>query len=376
MTRAELLQRLEPYQGRDETIVASQDTGDIMQGMARWHKEYGRQYDAVSSFFLGKTPRETAANVFDFLKKNVTYQIDTDERQTLKTPAAILATGHGDCKHYALFAGGIFDSLTKTGQQRIPWAFRFASYRWYDETPQHVFVVIYPGTSREIWVDPVLGRFDQKKPYQHASDHKMALVGISGIHKSARISGIRDVLKKGKQVVLKVYAAPSRAAFLSLVSLNVFGLGSKILTVWTNNPASLRNWWEGLGGAIDALVKAATKGGTKRRILGPGASLGEVTVASVIVAAAPVLIAVIDLFKRNNIPTEDIEAAARGGLDVRARDAAMEIVDEDEAERVKAELIERRVTESGSQAPARGGIPTVALVAGGALVLLLVMRKR
>jgi len=372
MTREELLRRLEPYRGKAETLVASQDTGDIIHGMQRWHKQYSRQYDAVSSLFKGRTPRETAENVFSFLKRNVEYRIETDERQTLKTPAAIIATGHGDCKHYSLFAGGIFDSLTQTGQQRIPWAFRFASYKWYDETPQHVFIVLYPGTDREIWVDPVLSRFDQKKPYTHATDKKMALVGISGVKKDAQISGIKDVLKKGKQVVLKVAAAPSRAAFLGLVSLNVFGLGTKMLTVWRKNPASMRNWWEGLGGAIDALVKAAEKGGTKRRIL--GASVGDVTVASVIVAAAPVLTALIDLFRRNDIETGDIEAAARGGLDVRAKDAALEVVGPDAVDDARDELIERRIIDSAAPS-IRPGVPVAILVAGGALLILATRRK-
>lgn len=371
MTREELLRRLDPYRGNAETLVASQDTVDIMAGIARWHKQYRRQYDAVSSFFKGRTPRETGENIFRFLKRNVEYRIETDERQTLKTPAAILATGHGDCKHYALFASGILDSLAATGQQRIPWAFRFASYRWYDETPQHVFIVLFPGTNREIWLDPVLSRYDQKKPYTHATDKKMALVGISGVHTSAQISGIKDTLRKGKNVVLKVAAAPSRAAFLGLVSLNVFGLGTKMLAVWRKNPASMRNWWEGLGGAINALVKAAEKGATKKKILG---SIGSVE--AVVAAAAPVLVALIDLFKRNDIPSSDIEAAASGGLDFRAKEAALEIVEPGVEDEAKADLIERRVVDSGSPATGRAGMNVGVLVAGAAIVLLVAMRKK
>lgn len=370
MTAAEMLRRLEPYRGDERTIAAAQDTEDIIRGIERWHEKYRHQYDAVSSFFQGRTARETGEKIFRFLKGNVEYRIETDARQTLKTPAAILATGHGDCKHYALWAGGVLASLASTGRQRIPWSFRFASYRWYDETPQHVFIVLYPGTQREIWIDPVLSRFDQKKPYTHATDLQMALIGISGVSKSAQISGIKDILKKGKTVVLKVYAAPSRAAFLGLVALNVFGLASKLMTVWAKNPASLKNWWAGLGGEIDKLVKTAEKGAQKKRILGAVGSV-EGTIA----AAAPVLIAVIDLFRRNDIPAQDIEAAGRGGLDVRARAAALEEVEPEVIDQVRADLIERRVAEEAGTAETGRKVP-VALLVGGAAVLFMALRKR
>lgn len=372
--REELLRRLEPYRGEERTLVASQDTEDIIRGIDRWHRQYGHQYDAVSSFFAGRTARETGDRIFRFLKRYVEYRIETDARQTLKTPAAILATGHGDCKHYALFAGGVLDSLARTGQQRIPWSFRFASYRWYDETPQHVFVVLFPGTSREIWLDPVLARYDQKKPYTHATDTKMALVGISGVKKDAQIAGLKDFLKKGKTVVLKVAAAPSRAAFLGLVTLNVFGLGTKLWAVWQKNPASMKNWWAGLGGQIDKLVSAAEKGSKKRKILGD--TVGEVTVGSVIIAAAPVLTAVLDLLKKNNQEAGEIEAAARGGLDIRAREAMMEEVQPEVIDEARQELIERKVEESSGTPARRQAIGTGALVAAGALVFLLVSRRR
>jgi hypothetical protein len=158
----ELLRNLEPYRNIRQTIVENQGTGDIINGIQNWHKRYGHQYDAISKQFVGRTPRETRRNIFNFLKQNISYKIESENLQTLKTLAAIIAQGYGDCKHYALFIGGVLDSLTRQSIQRIPWAFRFASYSWFDETPGHVFVVMYPGTKNEIWIDPVLPAYDQK----------------------------------------------------------------------------------------------------------------------------------------------------------------------------------------------------------------------
>jgi len=142
------------------------------------------------------------------------------------------------------------------------------------------------------------------------------------------------------------------------------------MAVWKKNPAGMKNWWAGLGGEIDKLVKTAEKGATKKRILG---AVGSVEGA--IAAAAPVLIAVLDLFRRNDIPAQDIEAAGRGGLDVRARAAALEEVEPEVIDQVRADLIERRVAEEGATAETGRKVP-VALLVGGAAVLFLALRKR
>lgn len=373
MTRAELLGRLAPYRGNEKILVRQQDTADIMRGIAEWHKKYSSHYDGISAIFLGRDAKETARRVFDFLKGNVNYIIEGDDRQTLKTPAAIIAQGHGDCKHYSLFIGGILDSLARLGLQRTPWAFRFASYRWYDETPQHVFVVLNPGTRNEIWVDPVLSRFDQRKPYTHAIDKKMALVGISGVQAPAQISGLKDILKKGKKVVLKVYAAPSRGAFLGIVRLNVFGLANKLYTVWQKNPASLKNWWAKFGGEINKLTDVIEAGRKKPRIDRAPASAAvgiDPGTATVIAAAAPILSQLIGLFQKNNLPTSDIQAAAEFELNRRAQNAAgWELVPEEISEG-RADAVRQELTDQTGR-PVPWGI-----IAAGGLLLFFAVRKK
>jgi len=371
MNPAELLGRLEPYRGEERTLVPHQDTSDIMDGMARWHKKYRHHYDAIAGQFLGRTERETAKNVYEFLKRHVSYIIESDAKQTLKTPAAIIATGHGDCKHYALFTAGILDALATLGLQRTPWAFRFASYKWYDETPQHVFVVLNPGTKREIWVDPVLSRFDQRKPYTHAIDNRMALVGISGVNAPAQVAGLKDLFQKGKQVVLKVYAAPSRAAFLGIVRLNVFGLANKLYTIWQNNPASLKNWWAGLGGEINKLTDVIEAGRKKPRV-DPGSvgkSVGiDPGTAAVIAAAAPVMTALIGLFQQNNLDASDIRAAAEYEMNQRAQNAA--------GWEIAPEVIDdRRADSITNQMQAREGGTNWALIGAAGLAIILLLRK-
>ena len=73
-------------------------------------------------------------------------------------------------------------SLNRKGIFKVPLAYRFASYRYDTREPQHVFAVLYPGTKNEVWVDPVLNKFDQRKEPVFIKDKKikMALIAMSG----------------------------------------------------------------------------------------------------------------------------------------------------------------------------------------------------
>ena len=163
MDAATLMGRLGPFQNRREMLTAEQSTGDIIDAILEAHRRHAGDYSKISSFFNAGSRRATARKIFNFLKNNIRYVIEPGSKQTVKSPAAILATGYGDCKHYSLFAGGVLQNLG------IPFAYRFASYKLFDKQPQHVFVVVNPGTSNEIWIDPVVGDFDYKKPYSYAT---------------------------------------------------------------------------------------------------------------------------------------------------------------------------------------------------------------
>ena len=63
-------------------------------------------------------------------------------------------------------------SLNRKGIFKVPLAYRFASYRYDTREPQHVFAVLYPGTKNEVWVDPVLNKFDQRKEPVFIKDKK------------------------------------------------------------------------------------------------------------------------------------------------------------------------------------------------------------
>ena len=178
-----VLQKLAPFTNFKKVLIDDQNTSDIIQGILDNHENYQNEYDKISEMFIGDNEVETAKNVFNFLKNYVPYYIEPIEKQTLRSPSAIVCMKQGaDCKSYASFINGVMSSLNRKGIFRVPMAYRFASYRYDTKEPQHVFAVLYPGTKNEVWVDPVLAKFDQRKEPVFIKDKKikMALIAMSG----------------------------------------------------------------------------------------------------------------------------------------------------------------------------------------------------
>jgi hypothetical protein len=368
MNTGAILSALPPYKAKVVTLEKNQDTDDIVRGMLSYHKKYAEDYDRIGPLFMGSTPRQTLRNVFSYLKNNVRYVIEPESRQTLKSPAAIVATGQttgSDCKNYSLFIAGVLDAINRTGKQKIPFAFRFASYKWYDEQPQHVFIVAFPGTKQETWIDPVLPQFDQRKQYNHATDKKMALVGISGTGKSAQMAGLKDIFGKVKNAVLTVAAAPARLAFLTMVKNNVFALADKFGSVNNSNPADVQKWWQSQGGDYNKFLDAINNGyGRPFKI---ELSVETASVAPII-PASPILVQATKFLKNYGVNVSAIEGAANAGINARANDASA--IYEQQADRDQAAY------NYGQDAVTTQRIPTAAIVGGAALLAYILLKKK
>jgi hypothetical protein len=203
--------KLTPFQGRQDIIINDQSVGDIMQNLLKTHNVYKSEYDKIAGNFERNGTENTARGIYNFIKTNIPYKIESDNRQLLKSPSAILYTANSigsDCKNYSLFTGGILDALNRRGK-RINWCYRFASYKMNDKLPHHVFVVINPGTSNEIWVDAVLPQFNYKKQYNYKVDkNPMALISMAGLE----YESIGAPKRKEKKAAAKAAAPAKKAA--------------------------------------------------------------------------------------------------------------------------------------------------------------------
>ncbi len=231
INRSTLLTKLKPYVGNATVLKYDQGTNDIIKELLNSHLEYQKEYDRIYPYFMGRNVLETCKNIFNFLKQNVTYDIEPGSRQTLKSPASILAQGYGDCKQYSQFIGGILDAI-KRNKGGAEWCYRFASYNP-EKQIQHVFVVALDKQGNEIWIDPVLKTFNQRKEYTYKVDKKpMALYKISGTNDQVGkfLPGLKKLsLKNVAKAVKKVVKVVAPIASIVVPAGLATKVGGKIL---------------------------------------------------------------------------------------------------------------------------------------------------
>lgn len=377
-----LLSRLSGFTGSKLILKKDQEVKDIIGAMMQAHKIYASDYDKISGAFYYPSGKKIALTIFNFLKNNVKYKIEPDSEQRIMSPAAILTLSANDCKNYALFVGGILDSLKRQGKLKGNVIYRFASYKLLDEIPHHVFCV-YELNGTEYWIDPVLPDFNNRKQYFHKLDRNtMALYSVSGIgqtkrqaKKAAKAAAPAEPKKK-KRIVVKIALAPARTPFLLLVGLNFAGLATKLKAAIDRDANKTKNWWEGLGGNMNALLKKVEQGAKKKRILGIGAAPAAAPVA--VAAAAPILIKLAEFLKSIGIDPQELAAAGKQIVANKVKQAVnQQIQKSDRAAQKQDELKEEIVNDAqnASQGTGSGTNYLPLLLVGGGILLFMSKSK-
>jgi len=396
---AGLLDKLPPFQNKRQVVVFNQSVGDIMQGILQTHSKYTKEYDILAPRFAARSAEKIARNVYDYLKAHTYYVVESDNRQTLRSPAAILALGANpkvglDCKSYALFIAGILSAFQRKGM-KINWCYRFASYRLTDKLPHHVFVVLNPGSDNEIFVDPVLPTFNNRKIYFYKIDRKpMALVAIAGVGRVKRTKSekvarrkalkakIKNSIKKAGKIVLKFNpaTAAARNSFLLLVKLNVFNLGRKLYQMQKVSEKKLKSFWEKIGGNYRTLSIAIGQGAKQQpQLSGIGFAPA---VPAALAAATPIILKIKTILEESGIDTKDIGKKAKelvaAAIEKKIEAKANAVANSEEGEQTQdSEYNDMNLPDSETQAlsaedePTEGGdeiagIPKNTLLIGGA----------
>lgn len=165
-----------------DTIINRQGkTKDIMQAVIDCYNSDYAQVQELADNLPGNDTLSRCRAVFDFVDKNIKYQIDPLQKQWIRTPARLWSDGEGDCKSFSIF---ICSCLRCMG---IPHLFRFAAYEG-NSDPTHVYAVAIDESGKEIIVDPVYrdenGKavFNKECPYTKKIDMK-------GTTEISRLSG-------------------------------------------------------------------------------------------------------------------------------------------------------------------------------------------
>lgn len=180
--KSELLQQLKPYSGRKVLVTTKQSTNDIIKELLKAHSENASEYDKICDQFWTGNEKRTLRKIFDYCKKNIRYEVEPDELQTVKSPSAIIAQGKGDCKHYASFCNGLISAINRKYGTNMNNVFRFAGYNIGATEPQHVYCAVRLSDDKTtIILDPVLETYNNEKPATFIKDKEAMLYRISGM---------------------------------------------------------------------------------------------------------------------------------------------------------------------------------------------------
>jgi organic hydroperoxide reductase OsmC/OhrA len=392
MQRNLLLGRLKPFGGNSKMLVRDQQVPDIISAMLSAHKMYASEYDKISKDFYTGDGVQTAKKLFDFLKKNVSYKIESDKQQRIMSPSAILSLGKNDCKNYALFIMGVQDSLKRKGLIDNKIYYRFASYKLLDEIPHHVFAVIQDRNGNEFFVDPVLSKFNERKTYYHKIDKipSMPLYSVSGIGQAKRKTTAKAVApaqpKEKKKIVLKIALAPARGSFLLLVGLNFMGLATKLKTAFANRADETQNWWKNLGGNPNELLRKTEQGAKKKRIAAADvefSSEGQIGVlatgtAAAAATAAPILIKLAEFLSKLGIDVKEVSEVGKRVLAKQVKNVVEKRLESDaKIEQASQDEIDRIVNQvDNTNADGSKKMNYLPIVIGGAVIIYLISRKK
>lgn len=408
-----LLGRLKTFGGNSKMLVRDQQVPDIISAMLSAHKLYASEYDKISKDFYSGDGVQTAKKLFEFLKKNVRYKIESDKNQRIMSPSAILSLGKNDCKNYALFIMGVLDSLKRKGLINNKIYYRFASYKLLDEIPHHVFAVIQDDDGNEYFIDPVLSKFDERKTYYHKIDKEpnMPLYSVSGINNNNQVGLFKKkkpapvttqqitaapvaasapapapAPTQKKKIVLKIALAPARGSFLLLVGLNFMGLATKLQNAFNTRADETQNWWKNLGGNPNELLRKTQQGAKKKRLLGADvefASEGQIGVVAAGTAAAaatsaPILIKLAEFLSKLGIDVKEISEVGKRVLAKQVKNVVEKNLEADAImEQASQEEIDRIVNDSDQfNSDGSKKMNYLPIVIGGALIIYLISRKK
>ena len=387
-----LLGKLTPFSNQRRLLVNEQQVKDIVSAMLEAHKKYASEYDKISDNFYSGGAIQTAKKIFQFLKKNIKYTVDSEASQKIMSPSAIISIGKNDCKNYALFIVGILDSLRRKGYFNNKVFYRFASYRLLDEIPHHTFAVVIDDNGNEVFVDPVLSSFNERKTYFHKIDKspKMSLYSVSGIFTkkpkpsaTAKIDTTGITKAPAKKIVVKVALAPARGAFLLLVGLNFTGLATKLKQAFVNNKNKVNDFWNNLGGNTNELLRKVEQGALKNRLLGEDVyfpSEGQIGVveaatAVTVTAATPILVKVAQFLASIGIDAKELGDSAKQIL---AKQVQNVVDKQQEKQKAEAQDFNRNVEKivESAEMPAAQKQNYLPYLIGGGLVIYLISKKK
>lgn len=308
------------YDGKTTTIKSGADTKDIINALEAAVPRAVAEIVANPKKFPKPTgnPIKDARQAAEFVRDNVKYKADGYMYQDIQLPARMIAgTKQADCKSFSLA------SVAQCLAAGHRCGFRFASYKP-NKIPTHVYFWILDNSGKKFTFDPTIKNL--KESHKATKTIDMELRYMTGTEDFPEIG--RKIKPRGNKPRRGrvIFMAPARQAFLGLVKINFRGLATKQAKVLAKNPKELEEFWKKLGGKFTNLKAAVNKGKSKRPVFGSkvngysdyylgaegeGSAEGGKdvleTITKILPVVAPILTAISQLFKKNNIEDASVE---------------------------------------------------------------------
>jgi hypothetical protein len=355
-TLAQVSKLLPSAENKAVLITDWQNSTDLIKAIASCHKENIKYAKKIAHLFKGSSDLETCRNVYDFLRYEIPYKVESGEAQKVKSLPRFLTDSKNtisgdpvgnDCKMYAIFSNVILNTLG------IDSCYRFVSYK--GNQPTHTYCIV---PSLNLVIDAVLPTFDTEKPFKTKKD--MSLYKMSGINEEEAsrkyidlsspdaaigafnlkntvkkstasiqkaVNSIPKVADKVVQGMKTTTLAIPRNAFLGLIALNVRGFATSLQKAI--DKGNDLKWWVDLGGDRTKLKETVKSGSTKKRILGfeeevntreklvlagicglDQIGVEPVSTTAALASAAPIIAKLLSELKKMGLDAEDITKVA------------------------------------------------------------------
>lgn len=87
---------------KKELIKPDGVTRDIIKEVLDCYQQEKEQLQKFAPYLKGSSVLETCYNIWNFWKSNIRYQVDVENEQWVKTPAAVWASKFCDCKSFSV----------------------------------------------------------------------------------------------------------------------------------------------------------------------------------------------------------------------------------------------------------------------------------
>ena len=139
---------------------------DVVKSFTACYEQFKNQPMDIVADLRGEAVNDACEAIFDYMCKNVSYKLDEDGKQFIKSPARLLADGCGDCKSLTMFVSCCLHCLG------IPHIVRFVNFDGSNQY-SHVYPVALDENHKEIIMDMCETDEDGIPFYNYARKYKV-----------------------------------------------------------------------------------------------------------------------------------------------------------------------------------------------------------